>query len=269
MKDTILKVFCMFEFVEFTSRQNDRNFHKVSRKMKPHERILQKIDETGDEQLAIFLQRFFKTGKGQYAEGDIFKGIKIPVLRKLIVEFRETELDVVAHLLQHPWHDARLAALFIMIHQFKKGNSSQSEEIYEMYMRHKAHVNNWDLVDLSAPNIVGTWLLDRDRSVLYDLVRSDELWDRRIAIVSTLTFIRNNDFGDTLKLSELLLGDKEDLMHKASGWMLREMGKKDVDQLRGFLVAFADQMPRTMLRYSIEKFPEDERKSWLAVKKRS
>ncbi len=217
---------------------------------------------------ARVLSGFFKSGKGQYGEGDIFLGIKVPVQRNAIKKYFSMSIAEIEELLLSPIHEHRLSALFILVHQFEKGDVSVKSVIYELYLRMAAsgRINNWDLVDLSAPNIVGKYLLDRDRSILRKMIESKNLWERRVAVLATFTFIRNNDFKDILILSERLLLDKEDLMHKAVGWMLREVGKRDEVVLRKFLDKHVLSMPRTTLRYAIEKFSEEDRKKYLNKK---
>lgn len=217
---------------------------------------------------AAFLQGFFKTGPGQYAEGDRFRGITVPEQRKLAKAWRDLSIDDAAALLESPWHEDRLIALFLLIDRYAAGTPAARHTIHRLYLGSIAlRVNNWDLVDSSAPQLVGFHLEeygDGDTSLLDKLARDKNLWRRRVAIVSTLHFIRKQRFGETLRISEALLGDREDLIHKATGWMLREMGKKDVAPLIAFLDRHAATMPRTMLRYAIEKFPEKTRKEYLA-----
>jgi 3-methyladenine DNA glycosylase AlkD len=209
---------------------------------------------------------FFKTGPGEYSEGDKFLGIRIPDLRSLLKKADAISLKEALTLLRSEWHEERFMALLLLERRFEHAEEeSVREEIVKAYLANTRWVNNWDLVDASAPSILGAWLLPRKRSVLSELVRSENLWERRIAIVSTLTLIRAGDFSDTLRLAERLLGDSEDLMHKACGWMLREVGKKDKDILISFLGKHAPGMPRTMLRYAIERFPDQERRVWLAL----
>jgi 3-methyladenine DNA glycosylase AlkD len=205
-------------------------------------------------------------GPGEYSEGDQFLGIRIPDLRSLVKKADAVTLRQAVTLLRSEWHEERFMALLLMENRFERvGEESLREEIVNAYLANTRWVNNWDLVDASAPSILGAWLLARKRSVLTELVRSENLWERRIAIVSTLTLIRAGEFGDTLRLTERLLGDPEDLMHKACGWMLREVGKKDRDILISFLGKHSPLMPRTMLRYAIERFPQQERRAWLAL----
>jgi 3-methyladenine DNA glycosylase AlkD len=214
-------------------------------------------------QHATVLARFFKTGPGQYGEGDVFVGVKVPVLRKLAKEFRTLPLPEVENLLHSEIHEDRLVALLILMLQVAKADAKSQKVIYDVYLANTKHINNWDLVDLSAPNIVGEYLEKKNRKPLYKLARSASLWERRISILATFHFIRQGDFGDTLSIAKLLLGDKEDLIHKAVGWMLREVGKKELAIEEGFLQKHYRVMPRTMLRYAIEKFPERKRRAYL------
>ena len=209
---------------------------------------------------------FFKTGKGEYGYGDKFIGVTVPNCRKVAKEYRDLSLAEVKKLLYSKVHEERLMVLFILVGQFEKGDSENRARIYKFYLKHKGQVNNWDLVDSSAHKIVGAYLLDqpkKEQAVLDKLALSKSLWDRRIAIIATLAFIGKGSFDLTLKLSKKLLNDKEDLMHKAVGWMLREVGKKDTPVLESFLAKHYEEMPRTMLRYAIEKFPEHHRKQYL------
>ncbi len=210
-----------------------------------------------DEEKKIVLPRFFKTGKGQYGEGDKFLGVTVPNIREVAKEFKDANFDVIEELIHSPWHEMRMCALLILVNNSKK---EVTKNTFDFYLSQTKHINNWDLVDLSAPQIVGQFLLDKDRDILYKLAESDLLWDNRIAIVSTLTFIRNNDLDDTYRLSLKMMYHKHDLMHKAIGWMLREAGKRDAKRLYDFVMANKSIMPRTMLRYSIEKFDNETRK---------
>ncbi len=209
------------------------------------------------------LQRFFKTGPGEYGEGDIFIGVRLPALRAVVREFGAADERVVGSLLASPIHEERMLALLILVRQFEKGAEKDRDSIYRFYLGHTARINNWDLVDCSAPNIVGARLLDRPRRVLDRLARSRSLWERRIAIVATFAFIRQGQFEDTLRIADRLLGDPHDLIHKAAGWMLREVGKRDTAALERFLAPRQRTMPRTMLRYAIERFPETRRQAYL------
>jgi len=222
----------------------------------------------GDPVRAAHSLRFFKTGKGQYGEGDKFIGCTVPQTRSVAAKYSKLPLEEVANLLKDEIHECRLCALVILTNKYSKANELDRFEILNFYISHTNYINNWDLVDISAHKIVGEWFKNReDRSLIYQLADSDLLWDQRIAIVSTFTLIRNNDFNDILSLSEKFLSHKHDLIHKACGWMLREVGKRDEVVLTYFLEQFAHQMPRTMLRYSIEKFDEELRKHYLNIKK--
>ena len=219
-----------------------------------------------DKKKAKVLSRFFKTGPGDYAEGDIFLGVMVPFIRKVLKEFRELPLLDVIILLHSKFHEERLLALLILVHQFNKVDTKAKEKIYKAYLVNTKFINNWDLVDLSASQIVGRFLIDKDRLILYKLAKSPLLWERRIAILATFVFIRLGDFGDVFCIVKLLLCDKEDLIHKACGWMLREVGKRDALAEEKFLLKYCEVMPRTMLRYAIEKFPQEKRKSFLEAK---
>jgi 3-methyladenine DNA glycosylase AlkD len=216
-----------------------------------------------DAKAAEGMRRFFKTGPGQYGEGDLFLGVKVPPLRKLAREFQPMALGEAGKLLSSGFHEARLLALLVLVGAFEKGHEPCRKAVYDLYLASTGRVNNWDLVDASAPAIVGGFLAGRDRAPLFDLAGSASLWERRIAIVATQHFIRRGDFADTLRLAALLLGDREDLIHKAVGWMLREVGKRDQAVLEGFLAGHCRRMPRTMLRYAIERFPQERRGRYL------
>ncbi|TAN43058.1 MAG: DNA alkylation repair protein [Nitrospirae bacterium] len=225
--------------------------------------ICRSLQKLGNEEIAAHSQGFFKTGRGEYAEGDKFLGIRVPVLRKEAQRYKNLSLKETVVLLKSRFHEARLLALFILIKKFLAGSDKQKSEIYGLYLKNMKHINNWDLVDCSAPYIVGMHLEEEKRGILYTLAGSNSLWERRTAIIATFHLIRENDFSDALAISEILLGDKEDLIHKAVGWMLREVGKRDVEILKSFLKKYYEEMPRTMLRYAIERFPEKERKAYL------
>jgi 3-methyladenine DNA glycosylase AlkD len=212
---------------------------------------------------AAVLQRFFKTGPGEYGEGDLFRGIRVPVLRQLVPRHAALPLADVLRLLQSAYHEDRLFALLLLIRQFEHSDESGRQLIFDAYLGHTRQINNWDLVDLSAPNIVGAWVAAHGVGIMNQLVRSPSLWERRIAIVATFALIRRKRYATTLVLSRRLLADREDLLHKAAGWMLREVGKRDKDVLAAFLDRHAAVMPRTMLRYAIERFPEGERLRYL------
>lgn len=208
-------------------------------------------------------QYYFKTGKGEYSEHDIFLGIRVPKLRQLAKRYKEISVPEIEKLLRSKYHEERVCALFLLTHHFEQGSEKEQRAIYNLYLSNTKHINNWDLVDNSAHKIVGAYLLERSRKPLYKLAKSKNLWERRIAIIASYWFIKHNQFDDTLALSEMLLNDHEDLMHKAVGWMLREVGKRKIGIEKKFLKLHYKVMPRTMLRYAIEKFPEPERKRYL------
>jgi 3-methyladenine DNA glycosylase AlkD len=216
---------------------------------------------------ATVLARFFKTGPGQYGDGDRFLGVTVPEQRGIAKQARDLPFTEVEKLVGSPYHEARLTGFLVLTYAFERADEAGRREIHVFTLAQRAAMNNWDLVDVIAPVIIGGWLLERpaDRKLLRKYAKSPDLWERRIAIVSTLAFIRAGDFADTLAISETLLGDRHDLIHKATGWMLREVGKRDVTVLRGFLEEHAARMPRTALRYAIERLPEAERRAWLAV----
>jgi 3-methyladenine DNA glycosylase AlkD len=211
--------------------------------------------------------KFFKTGKGQYGEGDIFLGIKVPEQRKVSKKYTGLTLDDISHLLKSEIHEYRLTALFILVLKYKKEDTNGKQEIVDFYLSNTENINNWDLVDSSAHYILGDFLLDKDRSILYKLARSENLWERRIAMLSTFAFIKKEQFEDALNISEILLFDEHDLIHKAVGWMLREIGKRDLKIEDEFLQKRYNEMPRTMLRYAIEKFDEEKRNFYLSKTK--
>ena len=229
--------------------------------------IMKRLRAGATPEKAVVLARFFKTGPGQYGEGDRFLGVMVPGQRQIAKESRDLPLVAVEKLLARSYHEARLTGFLVLTYAFERADAGRRREIYGFTLAHRAAMNNWDLVDVIAPVIIGGWLLDRpvDRKLLRTFAKSADLWERRIAIVSTLAFIRAGEFADTLAISEMLLGDRHDLIHKATGWMLREAGKRDVAVLRGFLDEHAARMPRTALRYAIERLPEAERKAWMAV----
>ncbi len=215
---------------------------------------------------AEILQRFFKTGPGEYAEGDIFIGVRVPAIRRIAKEYQTLPLRDATILLKSKIHEERMLALIIFMHQYKKGTSEQQTKIYDLYMANTTHINNWDLIDVTAPHIVGAYLQDKPRAPLYSFARSQSLWKKRIAIIATLHFIKHNDYADTLAIAEILLHDTHDLIHKAVGWMLREVGNRDLPTEETFLKKHYRTMPRTMLRYAIEKFPEKNRRRYLKGK---
>lgn len=232
-----------------------------------HTSILQSLRQHINAEKAIVLPRFFKTGKGEYGEGDRFLGVTVPNIRLVAKQYSNAPLEVASRLLDSEWHECRMCALLILVIQYKKAKKELKQEIFNLYLSRTDRINNWDLVDLSAPNIVGEHLyLCTDRTILYQLADSPLLWERRIAMVSTLTFIRRGEFNDTFSLADKLVDSRHDLMQKAVGWMLREMGKRDIALLRIFLNKHASTMPRTMLRYAIEKMEATERTEWMAKK---
>jgi len=228
--------------------------------------IRTKLKKLGSKERAQASQRYFKTGPGEYGEGDVFLGIKVPDLRKLAKAYQDTPLSEVRQLLKSAVHEERLFALFVLVQAYARGNESIKERIYKLYLKHTRFVNNWDLVDTSAGHIVGHFLVNRSKEPLYALAQSPLLWERRIAIMSTSYFLKHHEFAETLKISKMLLSDAEDLIHKAVGWMLREVGKRDLQTEEDFLKRYYKKMPRTMLRYAIEKFPEPKRQRYLKGK---
>ena len=223
-------------------------------------RIRKDLRASGDPARAKVMQSFFKTGPGQYGEGDVFLGVTVPQSRKIAKMHQAVDLDAVRDLLHSSIHEERLVGLLVLVHKHNSGEKG----VVDFYLENLHQVNNWDLVDLSAPCILGASLADEDRSLLLKLARSDCLWEKRIAIVTTLYFIRRNEFEDTIKIAEILLRDGNDLIHKAVGWMLREVGKRNASVLEKFLAAHYSEMPRTMLRYAIERLPEKKKKFYMA-----
>jgi len=242
------------------------------------DQIRRDIQKAGDKKKAVFLGRFFKTGKGEYAEGDVFLGLTVPKSRVIVKKYQDLPLDACIELLHSPIHEERLIALLIMVSQFVKGNAEMRKNIYDAYLDNTKYINNWDLVDLSADKIVGEYLFDlpADKAgiassqaprndVLVKLARSENLWEKRISIIATYAFIRKGEYQDTFAIADILLEDKHDLIHKAVGWMLREVGKRiseDVEE--EFLKTRYKRMSRTMLRYAIERFTDAKRKKYLA-----
>ncbi len=225
--------------------------------------IRKEIRSLANPEIAAHSQRFFKTGKGEYGEGDRFLGIRVPVIRQQVKAHRDAPLKVVVSILKSPWHEERLFAVLSLVDMYKRGGDAERKEIFDLYLEYLCYVNNWDLVDSSAHLIVGPWLETRSRRRLYRMAKSRNLWERRVAIMSTYHFIRQKDYTDTLAIADLLLSDQHDLIHKAVGWMLRETGNRNKKVEVEFLQRRYQKMPRTMLRYAIEKFPERERKRWL------
>ena len=226
-----------------------------------YSQIVKELRGLADDNKKIVLQRFFKTGKGEYGEGDKFLGVTVPATRSVAKRYKDVPYEVLEALLESEWHECRLCSLLILIEKYKK----EAELAVSFYLSHMKGINNWDLVDLSAPYILGSFLVgSKDRKILYQLAGSTNMWERRIAVVSTLMLIRHGQFNDTIRLAELLLDSRHDLMQKSIGWMLREVGKRDQDILVGFLEKHRRQMPRTMLRYAIEKFPMEQRKHFMS-----
>ena len=225
--------------------------------------LIKDLENFADEEKVEILQRFFKTGKGEYGEGDIFMGITMPIQRSIAKKYLNLSLGKIQKLLKSKIHEHRMVGLIILTEKYKKSSEQDRENIFGFYLKNTKNINNWDLVDVTCPRIVGDFLLDKDKKVLYNLANSGDLWEKRISIVSTMAFIDKEEFEDALAISEILLNDSHDLIHKAVGWMLREIGKKDEKVLKDFLKFHYKNMPRTMLRYAIEKFGEGERKSYL------
>jgi len=225
--------------------------------------ISNRLKKMGNKEDARFLQGFFKTGPGQYGEGDIFLGVRVPAVRKLAGEYNDLSLKETLSLLKSPYHEVRLFALISLVNTFATTDESTQKKTYDLYLANTSHINNWDLVDISAPNIVGAYLFTKSRKPLYQLAKSESLWERRIAVLATFHFIKNNQFEDSIRIAEVLLHDKEDLIHKAVGWMLREVGKRNSESAEKFLRKYCREMPRTMLRYAIEKFTPERRKMFL------
>lgn len=227
------------------------------------EEIIADLKRAGNADYAVHSKRFFKTGKGEYGEGDLFLGIRVPEIRKLVTRFRDVPAAEIEKCLSSPYHEVRLFGFLSLAYRFKKADAAIQKFLFDTYLRNKAYVNNWDIVDVTAPNVIGAYLLDRDKTLLYELARSQGLWDKRIAVIATFTFIKAGKFEDALNISEILLLSKEDLIHKAVGWMLREIGKRDLETEEIFLKNHYRTMPRTMLRYAIERFEEKKRQKYL------
>ncbi|MEA5485808.1 MULTISPECIES: DNA alkylation repair protein [Pseudanabaena] len=232
--------------------------------MLTHADLKSELDALASPTKAIILSRFFKTGKGEYGEGDRFLGVTVPEQRQLAKKFISLGFDAIEKLLQTDIHEYRLTALLILTYQYPKADTFKREEIYAFYLKHTKWINNWDLVDVTCRQILGRHLLHQDRNILQELARSPNFWEQRIAIVSTLEFIKHQQFTDTLAIATVLLDHPHDLIHKAVGWMLREVGKQDRQILIEFLDVYCQQMPRTMLRYAIEHFDEPNRKAYLS-----
>jgi 3-methyladenine DNA glycosylase AlkD len=225
--------------------------------------IRKKLQQLGSEKNAKVLERFFKTGPGEYGEGDVFIGVRVPDLRKLVKKYQDITIKKSVQLLRSTIHEERFFALLMLVSKYSKGNETVKKRIYELYLQNTKFINSWDLVDGSAHHIVGDFLMDKNKEPVYRLAKSKSLWERRIAILSTFHFIKHDNYSDTLKISKILLTDEQDLIHKAVGWMLREIGKRHMSTEEIFLKKYYKKMPRTMLRYAIEKFPESKRKKYL------
>lgn len=225
--------------------------------------IRKELTRLSNKEYAARLQKYFKTGKGEYGEGDRFMGIRVPNVRKIAKKYGNISIAEASRLIKSPFHEERLFSLFVLVDIFKKSNDNDKTRVYDLYMANTKFINNWDLVDASAGRIFGAYLFTRDRKPIYESAKSENVWERRISIMATSYFIAHNEFTDTLKIAEILLNDREDLIHKAVGWMLREIGKKDPELEEDFLRKHCADMPRTMLRYAIEKFPESKRKKYL------
>jgi 3-methyladenine DNA glycosylase AlkD len=224
------------------------------------------LHDLANPRRAAAASRFFKTAPGQYGAGDRFLGIPVPTLRKLAAQYQALSISEISALLSSPWHEARLLALLIMVRQFRGATRRRQRALYRLYMRRRARVNNWDLVDCSAEHIVGAYLRDGGRRELTRLARSSRLWERRMAMMATFHYIKRGEFDDTFRIARLLLDDPHDLIHKAVGWMLREVGNRNRSAEEAFLRRHAKAMPRTMLRYAIERFPEGLRRRRLVAR---
>ena len=226
---------------------------------------MRRLREVATPERAAGALRYFKCGPGEYGEGDRFLGVTAPDLHRITRDLRSLDLDEVMKLLESPWHEARVLALLILAEQYKRGDDAARKRIFDLYLRNTARINNWDLVDCSAPHIVGAHLRERDRAVLRKLARSKSLWERRIAILATQHFIRAGEIDETLRIAEMLVRDEHDLIHKATGWMLREAAAVDRPRVEDFLRKHIESMPRTMLRYAIERFPPALRRAYLTM----
>jgi len=228
--------------------------------------LISELEKNSSKEKAELYQRYFKTGKGEYGEGDVFIGLTMPQQREIAKKYLNLSLNKIQELLKNGIHECRMTGLIILTEKYRKAKTPEDKEnIFGFYLKNTKHINNWDLVDVTCQRIVGNFLLEfpKDKKILYKLAKSKNLWERRIAIVSAGKFIAEEEFDDVLAIAESLLNDEHDLMHKAVGWMLREVGKKDADVLRNFLKGNYERIPRTTLRYAIEKFSDDERKKWL------
>lgn len=224
--------------------------------------VKKELKKLANPKKAKDLQWFFKTGKGEYGEGDIFLGITVPKLRATAKKYNDISFVDIKKLITSKYHEERFIALLFLTHKFE----TDPKKVFDFYLKNAKHINNWDLVDVSAHKIVGAYLVDKKRDVLYKLAKSKLLWERRIAIIATFWFINRGDFKDATKLATLLVKDEHDLMHKAVGWVMREVGKQSLKTEEAWLKKYYKTMPRTMLRYAIEKFPESKRKKYLEGK---
>lgn len=229
------------------------------------EQITKQLMQLSDPDIAQHSQRFFKTGDGDYGAGDKFLGLRVPTLRKTVKEFKKANLDDALALLKSEYHEVRLCAIFLLVALFERAKSSPQDQkiIVEAYLANTQYINNWDLVDSSAHKILGKYLLDKKREIIHKLSHSNNLWEKRISMMATYTFIKDQQFEDTFRIAETLLNDKHDLIHKIVGWMLREVGNQDKATEEAFLLLHYKNMPRTMLRYAIEKFSKEERTAYL------
>src|SRR3989338_8489107 len=225
--------------------------------------LIKELKQHSHPDKAKIYARFFKTGKGQYGEGDVFLGLTVPEQRELAKKYVNLNFSDLKKLIYNKYHEHRLTGLFILVYRYEKAHNNEKNKIIDFYIKHKNRSNNWDLVDCVADKLLGKHLIDKDKSLLYELAKSQSLWDRRIAIISTFEFLKNHKFEDTIKISEMLLNDSHDLIHKAVGWMLREMGKRDEKELIKFLDKHYKKMPRTMLRYAVERLDESKRGHYL------
>lgn len=227
------------------------------------EQLKKELQDKKNPEKAKIYQRFFKTGKGEYGEGDTFLGLTMGEQRELVKKYKNISLNEIQELLNTKIHEFRMVGLLILVYQYQKADEKQKKKIVDLYLKNYNNINNWDLVDLSAHKILGHFLLDKNTQILYEFAKSDHLWKKRISIIATAAFINLNQFDETLAISEILLNDKHDLIHKAVGWMLREVGKRDQSIEEEFLRKHYKKMPRTMLRYAIEKFEEKKRQRYL------
>ncbi|HEX7318695.1 MAG TPA: DNA alkylation repair protein [Pyrinomonadaceae bacterium] len=225
--------------------------------------LQERLKALGDARVAASSRRFFKTGPGEYGAGDLFRGIRVPVLRALAKEYQSVSSQEAGRLLRSPFHEDRLLALLLLVRLYARGDEAAREKIYRLYLKNTRYINNWDLVDSSAEHIVGAHLRERGRGPLRLLAKSADLWERRIAVLATFHYVKRGEFEETFRVARALLSDREDLIHKAVGWMLREVGKRDPLAEDGFLKKHYRRMPRTMLRYAVERFPEEKRRRYL------